>query len=423
MAVLGVLLFVRMRSDLGAVEREVTALRELGVPTTPAELRAVTSVPPDKNAAGLYLEAFASLAKHGKQMPSQSVLKTGETLESSVRAWVHAQAPTLDLVLQASRMPGCDFGRKWEQGALLLLPEFAQMKTLGKLAAQKARLEAAAGHYDEAMKWLGVGQAVARHADEPILIGALVSVAIDSIVHAELQREIEAYGSSRPFREAAAEFLARDEGQANLFRGLFGEVLFVRLTIAQLRSGELRMRDVMDMSAGGVPSNSGGTDSIARMLVPLVGPRVEATLLRRYRSAFETMREGKLSLESQMAAGNSLDNIAVADTSLSGKLAEVLAPVFAQAGNALVRPEVNRRLSLTGLALWEEEARTGRFPGSIPNQPWAVDPYSGKPFLYRPSPKSFVLYSVGANKLDEGGKRIVGSQSDDIQYASVKQAP
>ena len=40
-------------------------------------------------------------------------------------------------------------------------------------------------------------------------------------------------------------------------------------------------------------------------------------------------------------------------------------------------------------------------PALLPAVP--VDPYSGKPLVYRLDPKGFVLYSVGPNGRDDGG--------------------
>jgi hypothetical protein len=41
-------------------------------------------------------------------------------------------------------------------------------------------------------------------------------------------------------------------------------------------------------------------------------------------------------------------------------------------------------------------------PDFLPKVP--KDPFSGGPFVYRPMPKGYLLYSVGVNGVDDGGK-------------------
>ena len=411
---------LRIRNDRAEVDREVAALRVLGVPTTAEQMHNLVTIPDADNAAAFYREAFASLEKHGKTMPAKARGGPDPTLAPRIRQWVLGNGPTLELARKASLKPGCDFGRKWELGIFLLLPEFAQLKTLVKLAVHRAGIDADAGRFEDAMGWLQVGQRVARHADEPILIGALVSIACDGMVHKELQRELELHGGSPKFRGVAATFLSRELERPAFARGLIGEVLAARVTVAQLRSGELKPEDVWMLSAGGEQSESTRMGPIVRLLFPLVSAQVEAKLLRRYRQAFEQLKSQSASLESQMRVGETLDRATVDDRSVSGRIAEVFVPVFAQVGVAIVKTEAMRRLSRVGLALWTVKAQTGHFPPKLPSQPWALDPYTNKPFVYRPSDKSFKLYSVGSNRRDEGGARVAQTRSDDVQYAPVK---
>ncbi len=69
------------------------------------------------------------------------------------------------------------------------------------------------------------------------------------------------------------------------------------------------------------------------------------------------------------------------------------------------------RAGRTLLALRRYKDRTGAWPASLAEvEPHVsadtiTDPFSGKPFGYRRSGNTFLLYSVGPNGTDEGGKR------------------
>jgi hypothetical protein len=51
--------------------------------------------------------------------------------------------------------------------------------------------------------------------------------------------------------------------------------------------------------------------------------------------------------------------------------------------------------------------RTGRYPDSLETLQLgelAIDPFTGAPFVYRVDPqRGFMLYSVGTNRVDDGG--------------------
>jgi len=59
--------------------------------------------------------------------------------------------------------------------------------------------------------------------------------------------------------------------------------------------------------------------------------------------------------------------------------------------------------------------RTGRYPNTLSDLnlgDLAIDPFTGKPFIYRHDPKKgFQLYSVGVNRVDDGG-RITNHESN-----------
>lgn len=64
------------------------------------------------------------------------------------------------------------------------------------------------------------------------------------------------------------------------------------------------------------------------------------------------------------------------------------------------------RLLYTALRLEAYRKTRGRYPVSLKelgDSPYFVDPFSNKPFVYRPQGNSYVMYSLGPNSADDGG--------------------
>jgi len=73
--------------------------------------------------------------------------------------------------------------------------------------------------------------------------------------------------------------------------------------------------------------------------------------------------------------------------------------------------------------------RFGAYPGSLDvlrsklKVDVPVDPMSGKDFVYKRQGDGFLLYSIGANMRDDGGKSVTypyGKDPDDIVWSMVK---
>lgn len=91
----------------------------------------------------------------------------------------------------------CDweFDRR-KEGIYLLLPEIQEMRTLARLVSLRARLAILDGDTDAAMHWIEVGMTMGRHTgDGPILIQALVGLAIDFVMVECLKELIQAPGT------------------------------------------------------------------------------------------------------------------------------------------------------------------------------------------------------------------------------------
>ena len=110
---------------------------------------------------------------------------------------------------------------------------------------------------------------------------------------------------------------------------------------------------------------------------------------------------------------------------LSGQGRRLLQPALDAAEMAYKRRQTSARLLMLGLALRNFHEKHGDFPDRlselVPDDlPISLqDPFSGKSFVYRKQDKQVLLYSVGPDGQDDGGKPLVepaadGSMSGDL---------
>ena len=66
--------------------------------------------------------------------------------------------------------------------------------------------------------------------------------------------------------------------------------------------------------------------------------------------------------------------------------------------------------SRAGLACRLYKSRTGLYPASLEElvpgilTEVPIDPFTGKPFVYRREGEGFIVYSLGSNQKDDGGR-------------------
>jgi hypothetical protein len=102
----------------------------------------------------------------------------------------------------------------------------------------------------------------------------------------------------------------------------------------------------------------------------------------------------------------------------------VEAPGFEAFGNSSARTDTYLRLVRLELALQKSRAALGHYParldelrnGSLKTIP--LDPFTEKPFVYRRTPSGYLLYSLGRNLRDDGGKPQLPRDEADGDYVA-----
>jgi hypothetical protein len=115
-----------------------------------------------------------------------------EMPKEDMQAWVDGYRPTLGQLKLAVYRENCDWDLrihefKGMEVISFLLHDFQEMRHLARVLQVKARLEIAAGKYDEARETLRMGYKLAQDAaGPPTLINSLIGIAIASIMNQEV---------------------------------------------------------------------------------------------------------------------------------------------------------------------------------------------------------------------------------------------
>lgn len=282
------------------------------------------------------------------------------------------------------------------------------------------------GAVDDAIACHRLGRLVGRH---PTMIGYLIGAAIEALA-AETSEAIVLSGKLDPegakrFRRELERLPAAADAADTIDRG---ERLVSLDAVLQMANGT----GAGAAPVGVLPGTSRGLDKNVSL----------RTFNRSYDRQVEAMREGDsrertkkldaLAKESRTVAGPRPTEMAWAvltgsrvalSKHLSNVLVSLLTPAVAQAQVAEDRTAMRARLTRVGAALAEYRAVEGEYPetlevlranylAEIPE-----DFYADAPLKYRRVGDAFVVYAIGPNGRDDGGRTPGGRKEwDDVRF-------
>jgi len=159
----------------------------------------VFAYPPDPDNAGLlYYQAFLTQKQPDETMEDMVMnLAKGKTaVHDKIAEYVESNRRVIDLVSAAAEIPDCDWGLKYSDGLSMEVPYLSAARKLCWLVLADARILAAKGDNDLALKRCITTQRLAVHvASEPIIINWLVGFSIKK-VSAKCIQDILSSGTS-----------------------------------------------------------------------------------------------------------------------------------------------------------------------------------------------------------------------------------
>ncbi len=280
-------------------------------------------------------------------------------------------------------------------------PEFAQMRRIAWTEAYLMREELRQKRYRAAV---ARADRLSRLADQVRnggpLIHYLVGLAIHSIALQPIREELPRI-QDRTALEALLK-LARDyeKRRIPLWKCMQEEYYFGLSVYRDIAEGRTDYSEVvLNDAQRGEKTRKRGL-FISRLLVKTALPEYHRLMQR-------TVDELKLPFAER--PNRTAEDI---EKEIRHPLNALLLPVFARVSAREAGEVATMRLVGYTAAIRLHKLRTGKYPASLEALQLGemiIDPFSGKPFVYKTDPRfGFLLYSVSENRVDDGGQSPYG---------------
>ena len=376
-------------------------MRAAGLPLKPEELQA--ALPPvADNAAPLYVQ-LTQLLKAKPLTGTDKILDKPEKslpvspeLIAQLRAALQHRQDVLDLVHQAAQRPQCVFKRDYTLGADLALPEYAGMRSGLRILSSESLVLLSEGKTLDALHNETLGFHMAQHAaSDPILIGKLVGVALNSITLRFLERILYTAGDQPGVAQSVVEAIAHNWKSVSMADGMRGEIIMTETTCNMVRGGNNKKTTIGSEVIGGLS----GRAFLQRAFIDAN----ELNLLRNLQTAIQLMSQpyarGKAGLDAMEK------DVAAHSYYPTRTLTAILMPVYSQATGKQAQGEAQAATVQAAAAVLAYHQQHGVFPDTLEHAvfPILIDSFSGKPLYYKYEGNSFSIYSVGPTGRFDGG--------------------
>jgi hypothetical protein len=387
---------------------EIAKLKGMNIATEPADLASSPPVADSENGAQLYRSIGLQLEALEADKSSVDTIKLFDTFGNSnsadadlgrmLREIQKHQSLFADIDKLASK-PRVDFGRDYSQGIMLLLPEFADMKRISKWQSARARAQWMTGNRRAAIASLRTAYRTAEHAaQEPHLIGCLVAIANSAICHRVLDRFVNDARNDPATLKGLEAMLSTVRDQADLRKALEGELVLGMATLNNLQAQDFA--HIAQLSEGSPANSPSWLDNV--MANPSVRKMYAAKFAEAWRITFEQVPKDKedwTGFEKAMASRiQAIDS----DRSPDNILNRIMFPILDQAIGAAARQVAERRIEQVSLKLLQN--RRQGLPGKLSTfGRLGIDPFTSKPLGYKREGTGFKVWSVGPDRVDQGG--------------------
>ena len=366
---------------------KMEAIRQAGYPVTLAELHAwYAEPPPGENGAAAYELAFAALAANSSGTPT--------FLKDNPKA--------LQLLHKAATGKKCRYPVNLNDGHAALLPHLAKVKASAQLLKQAAIAQADGGRPDLAAQSVIDGWLLARTLeDEPMLISQFLRIAADITADSAVAEVLSRRALSEAQLAALKDALGESDGVTGLTRALAGERAMGIGLFEMTPENQANF-----LTASGKPPKDFSAEAYRK------SPTYEADL------GFYLDRLEELLAATALPFPDSLESASQSSEKASeakGKglrISAIMLPALFSGLERVGEAVGQRRATRAGLAveryrLAHQNALPDTLDQLVPQFLAAVpaDPFDGNPLRYKKeSPAGYVIYSIGKNKIDDGGK-------------------
>ncbi len=412
-----------------------------GLPTTAADILPAP-VPEADNAAPLLVRA-EELVKEmekregclrpcpgaGRKEGDPRLFDEAQLAELRVQmSWPETQE-MLQLLREAAMKPAARFERDYSKGPTIEMGPISGLlsvtRWLGTAAWLKAKDGDAAG---AAADLLACARLASFLLDDTFLLTWLVGVAVDgqnvSMTGSVLAALPGGTFQSTDWQPLFDLWAAHAAGaRARLVRAFDGERIFFGAWVFESLTNRRRLL--------------GQKDTLWELLQPVDGDHIAPWLLLPYvlplngfvaadYAAYLRLMLGWSAVIAAFQPGDPIGHRLTEEIPRAALLTRLNAPALDGVILRLGEYIVQMQLAVAGLALEEFRARNGAYPESLDElrlPPGSVtDPFGGKPFVYRPEKTSVLLYSIGRDGADGGGRARGKSGGRDVVWAVRRDA-
>jgi hypothetical protein len=280
-----------------------------------------------------------------------------------------------------------------------LLPFTQEARMYGTLFDYDALLRAQVGDVDGALvSCRGILNCGRSIGDEPTLISMLVRIALNSLATKKVERTLT---QGEPSEAALSRMQREFEAEAReplLLIGVRGERGMTDGAMQALQSGDLDPRFFFGLTGG---SSQPGFAELLR--IPGMAKNTRAALLK-YNNRFVEI--AKLPVEQQ---GQLVKELQASEQDLP-TLACSMAAATGKVVTAFHRDRAHLRCAVVMLAAERYRRVKGRWPNALTDlvpdflATAPLDPFDGNPLRYRLTDQGVVIYSVGPDEKDNGGR-------------------
>jgi hypothetical protein len=289
-----------------------------------------------------------------------------------------------------------------------LLPHTQEARAVAHLAGFDALLRAQDQDADGALvscrAALNAGRSI---GEEPFLVSQLVRIACVSIALNRAERVLAQGEPSDAALVALQQLMEKEEAQSLLLVGLRGERAALDRLLEAIQTGKTSL-SALGLSPIAGPTSAGspaypGADAVA-VWSPGYIKSQRSALLRYMNRAIEI---AKLPSEQQSVELQKWE----ASARNQPTLVRLLCPAVSKIGEACLRRQAQLRCSIATTAAERYRLSKGKWPDSLDALKEAgylnqipIDVYDGQPLRLKRLDDGLVIYSIGADGQDDGGK-------------------
>jgi len=377
------------------------------------------------NAAVVYEKAFRRLANDSswKQDYDEKHPFNQEKPDMSspaVAEFLARHAETVALIKQGAALPECHFEHSYGRPSIsMLLPELSGLREAARLLRLHGRYELSQGRVDGAIDDVNGMLRLSQHAGRsPVLIAALVGMATQSLALETLQEVLPAVKTAEELKRISlgdSDWIGRVMRRAMCTEEAFGLATFCDMGMGNITPGMV----------GDAPELVVWNTVSAQFGVALYGVFLISEDVSAYREVMGLMQAYSLKPYYEVR-----ERIAQTERQFTeerrGICTSLVVSPLARAFRSMAMAEGKAEAARIAVAAVGYRLDRGRvaekledlLPGYLKEVP--LDPFDGKRMRYKVDGKDLVIYSVGPDLKDDGGREYERqSLNGDITFRVV----